>query len=362
MKVFLKLALSFFTALVVTTALSDNPAHAQIFAGKTIEIIVPYGTGGATDLGARAFSRVLPNYLEGKPTVIVRNMPGGGGLVGVNYLGEVAKPDGLSILIWTWNPIIHLLKESNLRVRLDEYQPVGGLHFGEVAFMRTDAAPNYKAPADFVKISPLWFGGLGPSNFKDIMGRLELDLLGAKHKYIGSYNGSQDLVLAIQRNELHFTRISSASWRGQIAPSLERDGIVRPVYQGGHMTGNTFVRDAELPNLPTFEEFYASIHGKQPTGKKWEMYSFLRDMRGAFSDAVLLPPKTPAPVVAAMQKAFADATKDPAFISDYEKIAQAKPVWADGQAAEKVFARLRSADESIGAFLAEYIAAGAKTN
>jgi tripartite-type tricarboxylate transporter receptor subunit TctC len=362
MKVFLKLALSLFTALVVTTALTDSPASAQNFSGKTIEIIVPYGTGGATDLGARAFARILPAYLEGKPTVVVRNMPGGGGLVGVNYLGEVAKPDGLSILIWTWNPIAHLLKESNLRVRLDQFQPVGGLHFGEVAFMRTDAAPAYKGPADFIKIEPLWFGGLGASNFKDIMGRLELDLLGAKYKYIGSYNGSQDIVLAIQRNELHFTRISSASWRGQIAPSLEKEGIVRAVYQGGHLTGNTFVRDVELPNLPTFEEFYASIHGKPPTGKKWEVYSFLRDMRGAFSDAVLLPPKTPAPIVGAMQKAFASAAKDPAFIADYEKIAQAKPVWADGASAEKVFARLRSADESVGAFLAEYIAAAAKQN
>jgi tripartite-type tricarboxylate transporter receptor subunit TctC len=362
MKVFLKLALSLFTALMVTTALSENPASAQNFAGKTIEIIVPYGTGGATDLGARAFSRVLPAYLEGKPTVIVRNMPGGGGLVGVNYLGEVAKPDGLTILIWTWNPIVHLLKESNLRVRLDEYQPVGGLHFGEVAFMRADAAPSYKEPADFIKIEPLWFGGLGPSNFKDIMGRLELDLLGAKYKYIGSYNGSQDIVLAIQRNELHFTRISSASWRGQIAPNLEKNGIVRAVYQGGHLSGNTMLRDAELPNLPTFEEFYFSIHGKQPSGKKWEMYSFLRDMRSAFSDAVLLPPKTPAPIVGAIQKAFLSATKDPAFIADYEKIAQAKPVWADGASAEKVFARLRSADESVGVFLAEYIAAVAKRN
>jgi tripartite-type tricarboxylate transporter receptor subunit TctC len=362
MKAFLKLAVRLFTAVIVTTVLSDNPVSAQNFAGKTIEIIVPYGAGGATDLGARAFARVLPEYLEGKPTVIVRNMPGGSGLIGVNYLGEVAKPDGLTILIWTWNPILHVLKESNLRVRLVEFQPVGGLHFGEVAFMRVDASPNYEGPADFIKIDPLWFGGLGASNFKDIMGRLELDLLGAKYRYIGSYNGSQDIVLAIQRNELQFTRISSASWRGQVAPNLEKNGVVRPVYQGGHLSGNTMLRDEELPDLPTFLEFYSSIHGKEPSGKKWEMYSFLRDMRAAFSDAVLLPPKTPAPIVAAMQKAFFSATKDPAFIADYERVAQSKPVWADGPTAEKVFARLRSADESVGAFLAEYIAAGAKKN
>ena len=30
--------------------------------------------------------------------MIVQNMPGGGGLVGANYLYNVAKPDGLTIL------------------------------------------------------------------------------------------------------------------------------------------------------------------------------------------------------------------------------------------------------------------------
>src|SRR5262249_3238547 len=156
--------------------------------------------------------------------------------------------------------------------------------------------------------------------------RLQLDLLGAKYGYIGSYRGSQDIVLAIQRNELQFTTISSASWRGQIAPSLGKDGVVRALYQGGRVSGNTSLREAELPGLRTFEEFFFSIHGKQPTGQKWEIYSFLRDVRGAFSDAVLLPPKTPAPIVSVMQKAFSSATENPVFMVDYEKIAQAKPV------------------------------------
>ena len=362
METVLKLASRLFAALMLSVMLSSNPAGAQDFAGKTVEIIVPYGPGGATDLAARAFSRVLPAYLPGRPTVIVRNMPGGGGLTGVNYLGEVAKPDGLAVLIWTWNPIVHLMKEPNLRVRLDEFHPVGGLHFGEVAFMRADASPKYKEPSDFIKTEPLWFGGLGPSNFKDIVGRLQLDLLGATYGYIGSYRGSQEIVLAIQRNELQFTTISSASWRGQIAPSLGKDGIVRALYQGGRVSGNTTLREAELPDLPTFEQFYFSIHGKQPSGQKWEIYSFLRDVRGAFSDAVLLPPKTSSPIVSVVQRAFSSATADPAFIAEYEKIAQAKPIWADGPSAEKVFARLRSADEAVGTFLTEYVAAVAKRN
>ena len=362
MEMVLKLAPRLFAALMAIAMLSGNRAGAQDFTGKTVEIIVPYGPGGATDLEARVFSRILPSYLPGRPTVLVRNIPGGGGLTGVNYLGEVAKSDGLAILIWTWNPIVHLMKEPNLRVRLDEFHPVGGLHFGEVAFMRADASPKYEEPADFIKIEPLWFGGLGPSNFKDIMGRLQLDLLGAKYGYIGSYRGSQDIVLAVQRNELQFTTISSASWRGQIAPNLGKNGVVRALYQGGRVSGNITLPEAELPNLPTFEEFYFSIHGKQPSGKKWEMYSFLRDVRGAFSDAVLLPPKTPSPIVSVIQKAFSSATEDPAFIADYEKIAQAKPVWADGPSAENVFARLRSADEAVGTFLTEYVAVVAKRN
>lgn len=342
--------------LLGTCPLLDRGAVAQDFANKTIEIIVPYDTGGVTDLEARAFSRVLPEHIPGKPTVVVRNMPGGGALIGVNWLGEIAKPDGTAILIWTWSPMLHLMKEPSLRVQLSEYVPVGGLYFGDVAFMRIDADPNYTRPADFINVKNLWFGGLGVANNKDIMGRLQLDILGAKYGYISSYRGSNDLVLAVQRNELQFTTVSSNSWKGQVGPNLVGQGIARPLWQSGRVSGETTTREPELAELPTFEEFYRAIHGKEPSGPKWEMYKFLRAFRGSMSDAVLLPPKTPAPIAKVIQSGFDKAASDPTFIADHQKLANTAPQWIDGAGAERVFDALRTAPPTVSQFLVSYVA------
>ena len=67
------------------------------YEGKTIRFIVPYGPGGGFDVQARLMARYLPKYIAGKPTVIVQNMPGGGGSIGPNYVYNVSKPDGLTI-------------------------------------------------------------------------------------------------------------------------------------------------------------------------------------------------------------------------------------------------------------------------
>jgi tripartite-type tricarboxylate transporter receptor subunit TctC len=332
------------------------PTFAQDFAGKTIEIVVPYDTGGATDLEARAFARVLPALLPGKPTVIVRNMPGGGGLIGVNYMGEIAKPDGLSVIMWTWSPVLYLTKDPGLRVPLGDFFPVGGLYFGDINYIRTDALKNYKGPADIQKLGKIWFGGLGPSNTKDVISRLQMDLLGMEYGYLGSYRGSNDIYLAVQKGEVQYTAVSSSSWRAQIAPQLETNGTVKALFQGGMARGDGTIREPGTESIPTFEEFYRQAFNKEPTGEKWEMYKVLRAFRGSMSDVVLLPPKTPAPVVAAYRQAFSAAVKDPQFIDDYQKLAQSKPLWLDGPAAQDTFDKLRAAnDPKITKFLDGFI-------
>jgi tripartite-type tricarboxylate transporter receptor subunit TctC len=209
------------TALLAVLA-AAGPGAAQTAGsdGKSITLIVPYDPGGSTDIVARIFARYLPEHLPGNPSVIVRNMPGGGGLAGVNYTGEVAKADGLTLVMWTWNPIAAILNDPGLRVPLEKFRSVGGLQFGEVSFIRTDVPPGMKAPADIVKAERFWFGGLAVTTTKDLIGRLQLDLIGANYGYVTGYKGSQDLVLGVQRNELQFTSISESSWTSQVKPTM----------------------------------------------------------------------------------------------------------------------------------------------
>jgi tripartite-type tricarboxylate transporter receptor subunit TctC len=78
------------------------PAAAQerdFYRGKTITIIIPIGPGGAYDAYARLLSRHLGRHLPGNPTIIARNMPGGGGVIASNYLYNVAPQDGTTLAI-----------------------------------------------------------------------------------------------------------------------------------------------------------------------------------------------------------------------------------------------------------------------
>ena len=73
----------------------STPVAAQAPSSKNITIIVPYATGGATDIVARIVAQQLGGRL-GTP-VIVENRQGGGGVVGWNAAARAA-PDGNTLL------------------------------------------------------------------------------------------------------------------------------------------------------------------------------------------------------------------------------------------------------------------------
>lgn len=63
---------------------------------RPIDLIVPWGAGGTTDLAARAIANVIPKYIG--QSVMVINKTGGGGITGT-YEGYKAKPDGYTMLM-----------------------------------------------------------------------------------------------------------------------------------------------------------------------------------------------------------------------------------------------------------------------
>ncbi len=65
---------------------------------KAINLIVPYGAGGGTDLSARILAPALEKEL-GQPVIVV-NKPGGGGAVALGTL-FAGKPDGYTIALGT---------------------------------------------------------------------------------------------------------------------------------------------------------------------------------------------------------------------------------------------------------------------
>ena len=82
--------------LMLFGTLGAATAVAQM--GPPVRLIVPFATGGPTDIGARVIAPYLTELM--KRTVIVENKPGGTGVIGTELVARAA-PDGATILFGT---------------------------------------------------------------------------------------------------------------------------------------------------------------------------------------------------------------------------------------------------------------------
>lgn len=91
-----ELALAVCTNMIFAGAAVSSAALAQAYPTKPIRVIVPYATGGATDLTARLVGQKMQAAL--KQNVIVENRPGAGGVIGADVVAK-APPDGYTVLV-----------------------------------------------------------------------------------------------------------------------------------------------------------------------------------------------------------------------------------------------------------------------
>lgn len=83
-------------ALALTACATDGDAGADEFPTRSLEILVPFGAGGSTDVSARAFAAAFEDELGER--VLVVNRPGAGGAIGVTEASQ-SDADGYSLLL-----------------------------------------------------------------------------------------------------------------------------------------------------------------------------------------------------------------------------------------------------------------------
>ena len=207
-----------------------NGAENPFYKGKTLTVLINYATGGPTDIEGRLAAKHLARFIPGNPTIVVNNMAGAGGATATNFLGEVAKPDGLTMSYFTGIFFNILLADPSLRVNLAKFAYIASIEGSSVAYIRKDVPPGLSTPQDILKAQTFRAGGLSATSTKDVRFRLELDLLGVKYQYVTGYNSNSDARLAVQRNEIQFFVEGLPAYRATVEPQMVKTGSVVPLY------------------------------------------------------------------------------------------------------------------------------------
>lgn len=172
-----------------------------IAGGKNLTMIISYGTGGGYDIYGRLVARHLGNHLPGTPKVIVKNMPGAGGLSGANYLYNVAAKDGSEIGVINQNAALgQLIDSQSVKYDARKFIWIGRATSNVEIFYAWHTA-KISSIAD-AKEQQIIAGGTGPTSSSEVMPRIMNQLLGTKFKLVAGYVDGGAVSLALERGEV----------------------------------------------------------------------------------------------------------------------------------------------------------------
>jgi tripartite-type tricarboxylate transporter receptor subunit TctC len=333
---------------------SSDSALAQFYKGKTITMIVNYPAGGPTDIEGRIVAQHLPAHIPGKPTIVIKNVGGAGGLIGSNQLGEVAKPDGETMGFFTLDIVAQIVGNPSLRVSFTDFVLIAGVEAPLVVYARKDTPPGIKVATDIMKAKDFKALSLSAKNSNTINQSLSLDLLGVKYQAVPAYRGLKEVETAILQNIGQLANSSLSGWRGSVEPTM--GDVVVPLWQlAPRGKDGGYPRSKALPDLPTFEEFYGLVHvGKKPSGMPYEALRASSDPLLAMFRTALMPPKTAPEAVDVMRAAFIELWKDPQFLRDYSNVVKTEAPLVSGAEGQDILAGLGRIKPEVKAFLVDY--------
>ncbi len=346
--------------LAVVCLASPFARAADFYAGKTLTVMVNFTAGGPTDVEARLMARHLGRHIAGAPAVVVRNMGGAGGVIGVNWLGEIAPADGLTLGYLTGAASKSAIGESGIRVDLAKFAFVAGGPGISVTYIRTDTPPGIKTPADIMKSGAFWAGGLAPDADKDVRERMELDMLGLKYHYISNYPGSAEARLALERSEIQMFPESMPTYRASIEPNLVKPGTAIPVWYDPLDDGEKFIQSPDADGIAArmYPDFLKEMKGALPTGDLWDAWRLINSVGTVFLRVLAMPPNTPHEAVAAIQAALVQMVDDPAYRSEAMTAIKFVPRYVVDDRTETLYRAMLSPEPRLKHFIHDYVAAG----
>ncbi|MGE3644568.1 MAG: hypothetical protein AB7F96_12005 [Beijerinckiaceae bacterium] len=320
-------------------------ASAQYFKDKTITMIINYGAGGNADTEGRIFQRHLSKHIAGKPTIVVNNIPGAGGMTAVNRmgLGIGVRDPSLTMGFFTFNLIAPLIEDPALQVKMDVFETVGGVGQYSVTYAVKSKLPGKQQPADIAKAKGIYAAGYSRSSSHDIRVRLMLDVMGPEYKVVTGFRSVGAVNQAMLQGEINFMLSTIPGYQTQVIPNLINTGVAIPMWQvgalgpDGKMIGSPALTKA---GVPFFEDVYKQAYGKLPDSPKYKALALTADANIRLARMVLMPKKADPQALAELRKAFLALREDKDFASEYNRIIKSEPSLVSGEDANAILSKM----------------------
>ncbi len=275
-------------AAAAAAALLSLPgtAMAQEYPTRPITLIVPYAAGGGTDNVARALAKGLSDKLG--QAVVIDNRGGGGGAIG-SKLAAKSDPDGYTLLFVSSSFVTHSATETTPSYDVvKDFAPIGMIGRAPLILVahKSVGAKTTQQLVAASKSTPngINFASSGPGTVLHLAGELFKQRTGANMTHI-AYKGSGPATadLLAGRTQVFFTTVPA------MAQHVKTGAVDLLAVTGDE-------RSPLFPNTPTIAE---SGVPKYSITTWW---------------GVLAPAKTPAPIIAKLNKVVnevsaAEATK-----------------------------------------------------
>jgi hypothetical protein len=344
------------TAAALALGVATVDAQEPFYKGKRLTVLINFAAGGPTDIEGRLFAKYLARHIEGAPNVIVQNMDGAGGVIGAQFVGEVAPKDGTVMGYFAGTSWIYVSDPARWRVDFKSYEFLAYTAGTTVHFVRTDVAPGLKAPADIAKAQGLVAGGLSIDTSKDLRMRLGLDMLGVPFKYVTGYRSSAPARLAFQRGEINLFSESPPSYRAMVIPGLVDKGLAIPVWWDDVHEGENPEPQKQMEGLdvPTFPQLHRKIKGTQPSGMMWQAYKTLFEVNSTLQRLLALPPGAPRAAYDALSSAIGRLNNDKEFADEAMKVIKFVPEYPVGPSMKDKIGNMMTASPEMIKYINDY--------
>ena len=315
--------------LALMPSLARAQDAAEQLRGKVVTLYIGGGVGGGVDALARSLIPYLTKHLPGNPPIIIKNLPGAGGMQAVELLYATAPKDGTAIGTTATGPIVEpVLGTTPVHYDLVKFSWIGSLATDQTTCF-TWHGSAVKSIED-AKQREVPLSTTGARSNSTLIPLMLNNVLGTRFKMIPGYDGGTAM-LAIERGEVD-GRCTSIGSIHAAKPDWITDRKITMLVQVG------LEKDPDFLKVPLALDLATSARDRAA------MEFFL--IPSEIQDPYMLPPGVPEALVVAWRRAFDAAVADAAFLADVEKRHQdARP--KNGDYVQKALAKMFAAPRPV---------------